>query len=127
MTDLRSMTGALKLAVFVALCTVMFVIVIATEGNPLVVIAVVPKAMQRWYSCNDNSKQRVQDSHIHFKWSLEFLTPPPGRSEFGNNRWRICDPAPACFFQIGVPPRPWESVARARANSSGRLYIALIA
>ena len=50
----------------------------------------------------------------------------PG-SEFGNNRWRICDPAPACFFQIGVPPRPWESVARARANSSGRLYIALIA
>jgi hypothetical protein len=35
------MTGALKLAVFVALCTIMFVIVIATEGNPLVVIAVV--------------------------------------------------------------------------------------
>ena len=32
-----------------------------------------------------------------------------------------------CLFQIGVPPRPCESVARARANSSGRLYIALIA
>jgi hypothetical protein len=32
----------------------------------------------------------------------------------------------AGFFQIGVPPRPCESVARARANSSGRLYIALI-
>ena len=45
MTDLRSMTGALKLAVFVALCTVMFVIVIATEGNPLVVIAVVLSAI----------------------------------------------------------------------------------
>ena len=45
MTDLRSMTGALKLAVFVALCTVMFVIVIATEGNPLVVIAAVLSAI----------------------------------------------------------------------------------
>jgi hypothetical protein len=31
------------------------------------------------------------------------------------------------LFQIDVPPRPCESVARARANSSGRLYIALIA
>jgi hypothetical protein len=33
--------GPLKLTVFVALCAIMFVIVIATEGNPLVVIAVV--------------------------------------------------------------------------------------
>jgi hypothetical protein len=29
--------------------------------------------------------------------------------------------------QIGVPPRPCESVPRARANSSGRLYIVSIA
>ena len=35
------MTGPLKLTVFVALCAIMFVIVIATEGNPLVVIAVI--------------------------------------------------------------------------------------
>ena len=33
----------------------------------------------------------------------------------------------SCLFQIGVPPRPCESVARARANSSGRVYTALIA
>ena len=45
MTDLRPMTGPLKLAVFVALCAIMFVIVIATEGNPLVVIAVVLSAI----------------------------------------------------------------------------------
>ena len=45
MTDLRPMTGPLKLEVFVALCTIMFVIVIATEGNPLVVIAVILSAM----------------------------------------------------------------------------------
>ena len=32
-----------------------------------------------------------------------------------------------CFSQIGVPPRPCESLPRARAKSSGRLYIALIA
>ena len=45
MTDLRPMTGPLKLAVFVALCAIMFVIVIATEGNPLVVIAVILSAI----------------------------------------------------------------------------------
>ena len=45
MTDLRPVTGPLKLAVFVALCAIMFVIVIATEGNPLVVIAVILSAM----------------------------------------------------------------------------------
>ena len=45
MTDLRPMTGALKLAAFVALCAIMFVIVIATEGNPLVVIAVILSAI----------------------------------------------------------------------------------
>ena len=33
----------------------------------------------------------------------------------------------SCLSQIGVPPRPCESVARARSNSSGRMYIALIA
>ena len=45
MTDLRPMTGPFKLAVFVALCAIMFVIVIATEGNPLVVIAVILSAL----------------------------------------------------------------------------------
>ena len=45
MTDLRPMTGPLKLAVFVALCAIMLVIVIATEGNPLVVIAVILSAI----------------------------------------------------------------------------------
>jgi hypothetical protein len=45
MTDLRPMTGPLKLGVFVALCAILFVIVIATEGNPLVVIAVILSAM----------------------------------------------------------------------------------
>jgi hypothetical protein len=45
MTDLRPMTSPLKLAVFVALCAIMFVIVIATEGNPLVVIAVILSAI----------------------------------------------------------------------------------
>ena len=49
-------------------------------------------AWSRRYSCNDNSKQRVQAGHIHFKWSLEFLPPPPGRLEFGNNRWRHLRP-----------------------------------
>ena len=44
-TDLWPMTGPLKVAVFVALCTVMLLIVIATEGNPLVVIAVVLSAI----------------------------------------------------------------------------------
>ena len=44
-TDLRPMTGPLKLAVFVALCAIMLVIVIATEGNPLVVIAVLLSAI----------------------------------------------------------------------------------
>jgi hypothetical protein len=39
------MTGPLKLAVFVASCTVMLLIVIATEGNSLVVIAVVLSAI----------------------------------------------------------------------------------
>jgi len=39
------MTGPLKLAVFVALCAITFVIVIATEGNPLVVIAAVLMAI----------------------------------------------------------------------------------
>jgi len=39
------MTSPLKLAVFVALCAIMFVIVIATEGNPLVVIAVILSAI----------------------------------------------------------------------------------
>ena len=39
------MTGPLKLAVFVALCAIMLVIVIATEGNPLVVIAVILSAI----------------------------------------------------------------------------------
>jgi hypothetical protein len=45
MTDLRPMTGPLKLAVFVALCAIMFVIVVATGGNPLVVIALILSAM----------------------------------------------------------------------------------
>lgn len=44
-TDLWPMTGPLKLAVFVASCTVMLLIVIATEGNPLVVIVVVLSAI----------------------------------------------------------------------------------
>lgn len=44
-TDLSPMTGPLKVAVFVASCTVMLLIVIATEGNPLVVIAVVLSAI----------------------------------------------------------------------------------
>lgn len=44
-TDLWPMTGPLKLAVFVASCAVMLLIVIATEGNPLVVIAVVLSAI----------------------------------------------------------------------------------
>jgi hypothetical protein len=44
-TDLWPMTGPLKVAVFVASCTVMLLIVIATEGNPLVVIAVVLSAI----------------------------------------------------------------------------------
>ena len=35
------MNGPLKLAVFVASCMVLLLIVIATEGNPLVVMAVV--------------------------------------------------------------------------------------
>jgi hypothetical protein len=39
------MTSPLKLAVFVALCAIMFVIVIATEGNALVVIAVILSAI----------------------------------------------------------------------------------
>jgi hypothetical protein len=39
------MTSPLKLAVFVALCAIMFVIVIATEGDPLVVIAVILSAI----------------------------------------------------------------------------------
>ena len=43
--DLSRMTGPLKLAVFVASCTVMLLIVIATEGNPLVVITVVLSAI----------------------------------------------------------------------------------
>jgi len=42
---LDAMTGPLALAVFVASCAVLLVIVIATEGNPLVVIAVVLSAM----------------------------------------------------------------------------------
>ena len=45
MTDLRPMTGSLKLAAFVALCAIMLVIVIATEGNPLVVITVILSAI----------------------------------------------------------------------------------
>jgi hypothetical protein len=44
-TDLRPMTGPPELTVFVALCAIMFVIVIATEGNPLVVIAVILSAI----------------------------------------------------------------------------------
>jgi hypothetical protein len=39
------MTGPLKVAVFVASCTVMLLIVIATDGNPLVVITVVLSAI----------------------------------------------------------------------------------
>ena len=39
------MTGPPELTVFVALCAIMFVIVIATEGNPLVVIAVILSAI----------------------------------------------------------------------------------
>jgi hypothetical protein len=35
------MTGPIKLGIFVASCTVMLLIVVATEGNPLVVVAVV--------------------------------------------------------------------------------------
>ena len=42
---LDAMTGPLALAVFVASCAVLLVIVIATEGNPLVVIAVILSAI----------------------------------------------------------------------------------
>ena len=42
---LDAMTGPLALAVFVASCVVLLVIVIATEGNPLVVIAAVLMAI----------------------------------------------------------------------------------
>jgi hypothetical protein len=44
MADLRPMTVPFKLIVFVGLCAIMFIIVIATEGNPLVVIAVILSA-----------------------------------------------------------------------------------